>query len=122
MKGKKNEKMYAAAVCAVLIISCILLVSCGAKQDLSDSKYLGTWEMVDMTFMGESAEDSSELLITLNSDGTAVYAGSDGKINCTWTETKDGFKLKGEVKLTFTDDGDGIKTKVLGVELHFAKK
>ena len=42
--------------------------------------------------------------------------------NITWELTKEGFKTKGDTKLTFTDDGDNIKTRLLGVDLIFERQ
>ena len=40
----------------------------------------------------------------------------------TWELTKDGFKTKGDDKLTFKDDGDKITTKLMGVNIGFEKQ
>ena len=62
--------------------------------------------------MDESAPFEDEVLLVLNADGTAVFSSaSDGEDSkCTWEETGDGLKLKGDAKMTFTDDGDGLIT------------
>ena len=72
-------------------------------------------------------KDQSESL-----DGTwklEIYADGTGKSideaeeaeEFTWQATNNGFKTKGGLKLTFTDEGDGFKTKLLGVEIHFVR-
>ncbi len=37
-------------------------------------------------------------------------------------ETGSGFKLKGNAKMTFTDDGEGIRSTIFGVDFHFEKQ
>ena len=58
----------------------------------------------------------------MNADGTgqSISEEEDAE-NFTWEPTKDGFKTKGDIKLTFTDDGDNIKTKILGANVIFVK-
>lgn len=36
--------------------------------------------------------------------------------------TDDGFKTKGDMKLTFKDDGDKIKASIIGVDLVFERQ
>ena len=114
-------KKRIAALLFVVLLMGMLMSACG-KQDLTNSKYVGTWELDSISMMGESGEFDEAFTIVLNGDGTAIYDGDDGPMNCTWEETSNGLKLKGDMKLTFTDDGDGIVTKFLGAELHFVKK
>ena len=104
-------------------LSCVLLSACGAgeKKDLSDSRYVGTWEAVSMSLKGETAPFESECRLVLHADGTAEFSSEEEVSKCTWSETSDGFKLRGDAKMTFSDDGDGIKSVVLGAELHFTK-
>ena len=40
----------------------------------------------------------------------------------TWELTKDGFRTKGDAKMKFKDDGDKIKTTILGASLVFEKQ
>ena len=109
-------------ILSTLIAVCFMLSACGSK-DVSNSKYVGTWKIDDtMSGYGETSETGSDWTITLNPDGTAVSVSSDSNDNCTWQETSKGFKLKGDLKLSFTDDGDGVATKFLGVELRFHKQ
>ena len=60
--------------------------------------------------------------MTINGDGTGTLAGGEDSSEFTWQPTDGGFKTKGDVKTTFKDDGDKIKTKVIGVELIFEKQ
>ena len=55
-------------------------------------------------------------------DGTGEIVDEEGTSKVTWELTSNGFKTKGDTKLTFTDDGDRIKTKVIGVDLIFEKQ
>lgn len=113
---------------SVVMVLTFAFAACGggSSEDLSDSKYVGTWEMQSMS-LGEESEDLGEgYTLVLNGDGTGTFTGVDDDGNeevsdITWSPTSDGFKTKGDSKMTFTDDGDGIKTKILGVELHFVR-
>ena len=109
-------------ILSALIALCFMLGACGSK-DVSNSKYLGTWKLDDtISGFGETEEIDENWTITLNANGTAVSNTSESVSNCTWQETSKGFKLKGDIKLSFTDDGDGVVAKFLGVELRFHKQ
>ena len=108
------------------MVMAFALSACGGNQDLSDSKYVGTWQAGSMSLEDESADLKTFWTLTLNGDGTgSSYSvdedGTEETSNFTWSLTDEGFKTKGDLKLKFTDDGDGIKTSVLGVDLHFAR-
>ena len=108
-------------VLCLLLIACTILTACGKKeqQDLSDSKYLGTWKAVSMTFMGESESFDDECYLTLNPDGTAkFYVEGEDPAYCDWEETNSGIKLTGDTKMTFNDDGGALTTKLSGVTLR----
>ena len=106
------------------------LAACGggSSEDLSDSKYLGTW-VASSVSVGEESEDVDDegvYTLTLNDDGTGTFVSTDPEgneeiSNITWSLTSDGFKTKGDTKLTFKDDGDGIVASLLGIKLHFAR-
>ena len=111
----------------VALVLCTLLAACGTNgktggKDLSESKYVGTWKAVSMSLKDETGSFEDETLLILNADGTATFSSGDDVSKCTWEETGDGFKLKGDAKMKFTDDGDGIKSVVLGVTLHFERQ
>lgn len=119
-------------VLGVMLMFTFVFASCGggggSSEDLADSKYVGTWVMKEMA-LGDESEDMQDRAYTLvlNGDGTGTFAGinDDGEeevSDLTWSLTDDGFKTKGGAKMTFTDDGDGIKTKILGVDLIFEKQ
>lgn len=118
------KKNIAGILCLIMVISCLILAACGdgGKKDLSGSKYLGTWKAAYMSLKDEVGEFEDEITLTLNADGSAEFSSADEVSKCTWEETANGFKLQGDAKMTFTDDGDGIKSKLLGVELHFEKQ
>ena len=118
------KKRITMLLCIFLMFSCVILPACGTggKMDLSDSKYVGTWKAVNMTLRDEVGEFETEHYLTLNADGTAAFTSADEVSNCTWAETSNGFRLKGDSKMSFTDDGEGIKCSLLGVELHFEKQ
>lgn len=121
-------KKRLAILLSITMVFVFAFAACGggSSEDLSDSKYVGTWEMKSMS-LGDEAEDFGEgYTLVLNGDGTGTFTGvnDDGEeevSDITWSLSDDGFKTKGDSKMTFTDDGDGIKTKILGVELHFVK-
>ncbi|MBQ6314774.1 MAG: hypothetical protein IJI11_04130 [Mogibacterium sp.] len=126
------KKSIALILTIILSVSCIILTACGSgsgsgsSADLTDSKYVGTWKLSNINFMNDSSELDIDYTLTLNGDGTGIFVAIDGdtedRSEVTWELTDNGFKTKGGTKLTFTDDGDNIKTKLLGVELVFAKQ
>jgi hypothetical protein len=122
-------KKKLAILMGLMMVMCFTFAACGggSNADLSDSKYVGTWEATSIT-AGDVSEDlgGGVYNLTLNGDGTGVFyskspEGEEETDNITWVLTDDGFKTKGDTKLTFTDDGDGIKANVFGAELHFAR-
>lgn len=119
----------------VMAVLTLVFASCGgsgggssSSEDLADSKYVGVWEMKEMALGDETSEDVQErsYKLTLNADGTGTFAGVNDEgeeevSDITWSLTSDGFKTDGGAKMTFTEDGDNIKSKILGVDLIFAK-
>jgi hypothetical protein len=75
-----------------------------------------------MVYDGELEPLDEEWIITINGDGTGTYDGDEGPVNFTWEPTDDGFKTKGDTKLTFTDDGDNIKCKMPIGEVVFVRQ
>lgn len=100
----------------------------GGGEDLSDSKYVGTWVADSMSFAGESGGiDGGVFKLTLNGDGTGNFTsieadGTEEVSNITWSLIDGGFKTKGDSKMKFQDDGDGIVSNVMGVDLHFSRE
>ena len=112
-----------------MVFSVLALTACGgggSSEDLSDSKYVGTWKGVEMAVADESEEFQDDIILTINGDGTGTLVGSEEgeteESSFTWEPTSDGFKTKGDVKMTFKDDGDKITSKIIGVTMVFEKQ
>jgi len=123
------KKFVAIAVSIIMVFSVLALTACGgggSSEDLSDSKYVGTWKGVEMTVADESEEFQDDIILTINGDGTGTLVGSEEgeteESSFTWEPTSDGFKTKGDVKMTFKDDGDKITSKIIGVTMVFEKQ
>lgn len=118
------KRAASVAVILIMILSMLLLGSCGSskKADLTDSKYVGTWKATTMSLMDASEQLGQELILTLNGDGTGTLTDAESESGFTWELTNDGFRTKGDVKLTFKDDGEKIKTKIIGVDMFFEKQ
>ena len=125
----KMKKIISLVLITVMAVSMLALVSCGGeKEDLSDSKYVGTWKAVNMSLEDESEDfGEGQWTITLNDDGTGTCVAVDEEgveetTEFTWEPTDEGFKTKGDMKLKFTDDGEQIHAKMFGVSLNFEKQ
>ena len=118
------RKRIGLMLCMALLVCSFALAGCGGggSEDLSDSKYVGTWKCTGMELKDESEELDYDYTLTLNADGTGQFAGGGESSDITWSLTDDGFKTKGDAKLTFRDDGDRIRAKVIGVDLVFEKQ
>ena len=121
-------KKKLAILLSLAMVLTFALAACGSGggEDLSDSKYVGTWEADSLSFAGESGDLDGVFRLTLNGDGTGEFQSVDPEGNeeisdFTWQLTDDGFKTKGDTKMKFKDDGEGIKAKILGADLHFDK-
>ena len=122
------KKTVSVIIC-VLVAATLLLTACSKSQDLSNSKYLGTWKAVSLSAFGEEEEAGEALGSTytmeLKADGTGTFAGTDeddGPTAFNWVETDKGLKTSGDMKLKFTDEDGKLKTKVVGAELIFEKQ
>lgn len=118
------KKITAIMVSAMMLLSMLVLSACGgsgSSEDLSDSKYVGTWKAAAVAIGEESGDLEGEYLLIINGDGTGVLTGEEDS-NFTWTPTDNGFKTKGDVKLTFRDDGDTIKANLFGADLVFERQ
>ena len=118
------KKYISILIVSVMVLSALALTACGGgSEDLSDSKYVGTWKASSMELMDESEALESDMILTINGDGTGTLS-SEGEedSNFTWSPTSDGFKTKGDMKLKFKDDGDNIKATIIGVDLVFEKQ
>ena len=123
-------KKRLAILLSLAMVLTFALAACsgggGGNEDLSDSKYVGTWKVDSASFAGESDTVDDDITLTLNGDGTGTLAGvdedgTDDVSTITWSPTSDGFKTQGDAKMTFKDDGDAIVSTVLGVKLRFVK-
>ena len=121
-------KKKLAILLSLAMVLTFALAACGGggSGDVADSKYVGTWKADSASFIGESGDLDHEFVLTLNSDGTGTISGVDDEgvedvSNITWSLIDGGFKTKGDAKMKFQDDGDGIMAKILGVELHFVR-
>ena len=116
------KRKISLILCILTVVSCLAFTACGSKKDLTNSKYVGTWKCESMSMLDESEALEDEWIITLNPDGTGVSESAGEVTNFKWTETNDGFKCSGDLKLTFTDSGDGVKTSFMKVDLNFVKQ
>ena len=110
----------------ITVIACVLMVlclsACGEKKDVSNSKYVGTWVSSGVSLGDEKEQFDEDVFVVLNADGSAEMHSGEETTNCTWVETSNGFKLKGDVKLTFKEEEGGVRATFLGVQLHFVKQ
>ena len=124
------KKITAIVLSTIMVLSALSLASCGgggSDADLSDSRYVGTWTTKGIEIGEDSEELEGEWLLVLNEDGTGTLSGSlegeeEDPSEFTWKLVDGGFKCSGDVKATFKDVGDNIKTKIIGVELVFEKQ
>lgn len=123
------KKRFSMVAIALLVLSALVLVACGGSgassssgDDASESKYVGTWKADSMALKDDSEELGDDWQIVVNADGTGQSITAEETEEFTWSPTKDGFKTKGDLKVTFKDDGDNIKTKILGVDIIFVKQ
>ena len=113
---------------AMVLIFALAACGGGGGEDLSDSKYVGSWVAKSLSIGDESGDigDEGVFTLTLNGDGTGTFVsveadGTEEVSNITWSLTSDGFKTSGDMKMTFKDDGDNIKANIFGVDLHFVR-
>ena len=115
------KKIISLTLIAVMAVSMLVLVSCGGEEDLSDSKYVGTWKISKLTFMDESDDFDEDWTLEINGDGTGKSITKEETDDFTWKPVDGGFKTKGGIKLTFKDDGENIVGNLFGVKLIFEK-
>lgn len=116
------KRLIAFAIAVIMLVSVLSLAACGggsgkSSENLADSKYVGTWKATTMALKDESEALGSEWTLILKEDGTGQSIDEEGEHEITWELTKNGFKMTGDGNVTFTDEGDNIKTKVLGVSI-----
>ena len=117
------KKIIALATVMIMVVSAFALTGCSSSDngDLSNSKYVGTWKATTLSLQDESEDLGSDLTMVLKEDGTGELKDDSETSSFTWTLTDSGFKTKGDVKLKFKDDGDNIKTTIIGVDMAFEK-
>ena len=122
------KKKLAILISFMMVMSFSLAACGGNNVDLSDSEYVGVWECKTLSVADEDAEDleGGTWVLTLNGDGTGNLVateddGTEETDEITWELTDEGFKTKGDQKLKFTKEDSGIKTKIMGVDLHFVR-
>ena len=121
-------KKKLALLVSFLMVMCFAFAACGGSDvDLSDSEYVGEWVCESLSVADESAGiDGGTWTLNLSGDGTGTFVsvdadGTEEVSNITWELTDDGFKTKGDTKLSFVKEDSGIVTNFLGVELHFVR-
>ena len=119
------KKNLALLLCVVLLLSCTALAACG-KQDLSNSKYVGTWKAVSTSLLSaEAAADEvfeKDFVIVLKGDGTGEIFSGDESSSFTWKEIDGGVKTDGDMKLTLKENGDYLETSIIGLHILFEKQ
>lgn len=120
------KKLISIMIISVMVLSVLALTACGgggSSEDLSDSKYVGTWKAAAVAIGDDSEEMTGEYFLVVNGDGTGTLTGDEGEESSfTWQLIDGGFKTKGDVKMTLKDDGDNIKTSLFGIDLIFERQ
>ncbi len=119
----------------------IVLAFCmtGCGTDLSDSKYVGTWNATTAEYAGVELKTSDifgEISVTFESNGKATFTVNKEDATATWSESDDGNGVilkndnedesldasTGAESITFTETGDGTLTlEYGGATLTFEK-
>ena len=107
----KVKKSISTGLIVLMLLSALLLASC-----------VGTWKATTLALKDESEELGASYVLTLNGDGTGQFVDAEDISYITWELTEDGFRTKGDTKLRFTDDGDNIKTNIIGVDMIFERQ
>ncbi len=125
-------KKKLAILLSLTMVLVFALSACGGgsgsgTDDLSESKYVGTWVSSSLSFAGEEGDMADTFTLTLNGDGTGTLVGTEADgteevSNITWSLTDDGFKTQGDAKMDFKDDGEGITASIFGVKLHLVRQ
>ena len=120
------KKKIAVLTLAMAAMLCLLLAGCGGSggdgSDYSDSPYIGTWTAVSVSIGDEEEPFTDKCDLIVNSDGTGSMTDEEETTEFTWEPTDEGFKTKGDVKMTFKGDGEKISGKILGAKLNFEKQ
>ena len=95
-------------------------------QDLTNSKFVGTWKPVSIEFLGNKGDFESEGRLEIKADGTAIMSSpgetEDERNAYIWKETIYGVFLDGkhDFKLKYKDDT--LYLKFLGVTIGYKKE
>ena len=120
------KKKIVVLILAMVTMFCLLLTGCGGNGgdgiDYSDSPYIGTWTAVSVSMGDEEEPFTDKCDLIVNSDGTGSMTDEEETTEFTWKPTDEGFKTKGDVKMTFKGDGEKISGKILGANLNFEKQ
>ena len=125
------KKLFALVCTFALALACITLTGCGDKggSDLTNSKYVGTWEATKATVADEETTVEEVLdgpfILELKGDGSCDATMGEDKIEATWSETGDGIKTKGtsdKLDLKFKDNDGTLETSVVGMHFYLEKK
>ena len=118
----------AISILCILSLLCIMLAACssGGGEISPDSPYIGTWKAVKVALNGEETPIDEvleeEMIIVFDQDGKITVTSGDGESSGTWSETKDGAKSTGDVKMSFTMEDEYLTTKLLGVMFYLEKQ
>ena len=122
----KMKKILSITLVTILVFSALVLTACGGSssgsEDLSNSKYVGTWKNTGISMGTESGKLDVEFTLVIKGDGTGELVSEGETSSFTWKPVDKGFKTAGDMKLTFTDDGDNIKATIIGADLTFEKQ
>lgn len=95
-------------------------------QDLTNSKFVGTWKPVSIEFLGNKGDFETESRLEIKADGTAIMSSpgetEDERNAYIWKETDYGVFLDGkhDFKLKYKDDT--LYLKFLGVSIGYKKE
>ena len=120
------KRKIAILLVLLMTVSALAFTACGgggsSSDDLSESKYVGTWKADAVTVGDESENVADEYLLIVNGDGTGELTGEGETSSFTWEPIDGGFKTAGDVKAKFKEDGDNIVVNMLGIKLIFVKQ
>ena len=76
------KRTLSIVLAAIMILSAMALTACGGggSEDLSDSKYVGTWKSVKLALGDETGDPDFDCILTINGDGTGVTNTSNERI------------------------------------------
>ncbi len=118
------KKIITLTLITVMAFSMLVLVSCGGggQEDLSESKYVGTWKISKLSFADESGQFDEDWTLEINGDGTGKSITAEETDDFTWKPTSGGFKTKGGLELTFKDEDEYITGDLFGIKLYFERQ